>query len=629
MGRSKPPLDNTPIRPTIRLTERLRAGQNARQHAMLELAVAAGEALFDPAFGLCSVTARPDEPHIARKYNGHFVAWVSPAYAEALLATGRDLPRAARILERICDFLERDPGSPRYGNFFAVAEWQRVGDLNAVAFLSVSLGSILHRYGDRLPRHTRSTLEQTLRIATIGLVRRQADVFYTNIFLLCVAGKLLLGRLFQRADLLELAQVEWNAFMDRLARENESEFNSPSYQPVHAECLLTIRDFAITPMMRRQAEAALDYIMTLFCLHYHLPSRTHAGTMARCYRQGLYSQTDSTTAMATLLFGVPALDEWRSAARQQDALGIVPWSRHEYMPSSRLRSLFLHKPYPCLVRERNVCYWGRDDHPKIVERTHYQTETYSLATQYGVWANYGHYLPFLVAHKDGRRRTLFFQNEPHYPLIDAWFRQNADTALGVFFWGLPDYETFRSWWMHGPPFEALQLCSLGARDEMTALLLDGRPWDGRCQPRIGSLLEIRKPSIWLRLSLVTPPRGVRTPTIRMHTVQGDVAIHFTYGRSNSADRFWRLPPAILPVVFQIRSPENRRPWTRAHVRWSERNGLGTMTLGTLTADVPLTLAGRAALAQRFSPPLEGFLIESGPLTVSSAAAMRRRLRSRG
>jgi hypothetical protein len=312
--------------------------------------------------------------------------------------------------------------------------------------------------------------------------------------------------------------------------------------------------------------------------------------------------------MAHVLFGEPLEDPPGKSKGAEGWLWGVKWSRYTYVPSRKVRRLFSEKRFPVRIRERVVSYWGRDDHPKVIELDHYQTEEYSLATQYGVWANYGHYLPFHFTHAGTeQRRSIFFQHQPGCPLVDAWFRQDARRALGAFFWGLPDYRTFNFWWGE-PPFTAEVICHLGALDEMD-LLLNGGEWDGRRQPGADSVVDVRKGDIGVRLSFLAPPEGVRTPQLRMLDMDGEAAILLTFGRSRSADRFAGLPPAVQPVFFEV-FPRGVRPGERkAKATGGPRAGIWTLRAGRLSVRVPVTLEGRERLAEASNPPIQGPLIE--------------------
>lgn len=581
---------------------------------MLTLIAERGDELYDPDFGLCRHTAHPEDPAIAKKYSGHFVAWVSPAYAEALLALRRDVPRAARIIERICDFQETDPGWPTHGNYHAVAEWRRVDDQNAVCFLAVALGEIWMRHRALLPAATRKRLFASLDLAALGLLRRRPDVFYTNIYLLTVAGELILARILDRPDLVVVAQQQWDCFIDRLARENISEFNSPSYTAVHLECLLTIGAYAANARMRREAGAVFDRVLTLLCLDYHEPSRTHAGTMSRVYRENLFQHMSSTAVVLNYWFGAVLPSDPADDKTGIHLSGEIWLTRHNFRPRPALRALLFDKPDPLRVRERMVSYWGRDYAPQIIERASTQTGVYSLATLNGVWPHYGHCLPFHFTHAGNeRRRSIFFQHEVNYSLVDAWLRQNDRAVLGAFFWGLEDYGTFRAWWS-GPPFRAGMVCCLGRRDEMRALRLNGRVWNGKTQPRWGAVLEIEKATVTARLTLLPPPAGVRAPRLELGEERGETILLLRFAESDSADAFWNMPPAVAPILFEV-SVRGERERAPLAPQMAVRDGRLIMRAGNLRAEAPLTMAARAAMEARRRPPLRQPLVESPVLTV--------------
>jgi len=591
---------------------------------LLAAALACGDQCYDPAEGLCVDTEASGDPYVGRKYCGHFVAWRSPAYAEALLASGRDIRRAARIIERICDCQEMDPTRPEYGNFRAIAEWDGIRDTNAGPFLAVRMGWIWHLYRELLPKRTQRRMLRAFDALATYLIRSRTVVFYTNVFLLRLSGKLLLAGALDREELLRSARLDWSAFVDYTARHNLSEYNAPTYNAVHVECLLSISRFAPWKRVRTQARAALEYVLALHCLHHHRPSRSSSGVMSRAYRIGLLNHVENSTLLNHALFGEPLPDGWAESAGPGPVLNGAAWSRDRYTPPPHLRRMFADKAFPITIREQVTSFWGRDSEPRVIRCTCHQTKTYSLASQYGVWANYGHYLPFHFTHAGPeRRRSIFFQHDSGRPLIDAWFAQRGGTAVGAFFWGIPDYETFRFWW-NAPPFEAGLVCYLGDPKEMREFLVDGEPWDGRRQPGIGSTLVIRKAKVAVRLRLLRPPAGTRAPTVKLQRADGDAVMHFVFGRSQSADRFWRMPPAVLPLAFEVLPARGETP--PRPLRAKKTAGAWEMHLGPLSARVPLTLQARQHLAERSSPPITGPFLQSPPFSVAGADDMRRVLR---
>lgn len=588
------------------------------------MTIRAGEGRYDASMGLCADYTHHIDKTRTSKYNGHYVAWMSPPYAEALLATGKDIKLAAQILERICDFQETDPGLPSYGNYFGVAEWGEVGDANAVAFLTTALGYIWLEHGDRLPKKTRDKLYKSLDLAAVGLVRRQADVFYTNIYLLCITGKIFLGRILDRPDLLDLAETEFNCYLDRLTRENNSEYNSPTYSAVQIECLLLVRDYAVNTKMKKRAEAALEYLLTLYALHYHMPSHVHSGTLSRAYREGLLSHVDGTDFMAYALFGHPlrdTLDE-KTEGRNRSFAGIH-WTRSDYLPPQHLQELFQDKPFPVRIDEQNVSYWGRDNEPRVIERASDQNTLYSLATQYGVWTSYGHFLPFHITFAaNTKRRSFFIQNEPETALIDSWFRQTEDTAAGAFFWKFHGYPEL-AFWKKQPPFISHQIAHLGTMDDIDQLLFNGRKWNRKSKPRPGTTLTVVRPEIEVRFRFLEMPEGVRAPEMEIVEELGDYAIHLVYAEAETADKFHSQSPCVCPLVVEIRPGGPEREWKEKKIRTSRKGDFWRIRIGDLETVVPLSLEARDQLAEASNPPLDGNLVESTHFTIDTAGLQKR------
>jgi len=602
----------------------LKSELKERQAKILELALIDGERQFDASFGLCQDIDPKPKGSQGKNPQGHSVSHVSPAYAEALLATGRDIPRAARILERTCDFQRLDPRRGTHCSFPVVAEWKPgVIDQNAVSFWSLHAGVIWNRFRDLLPQSTRDRLLETFEYAAIGLVRRRPDVFYTNVYLLTLVATILLGKILERPDFLKLGGIQWNCFLDTLARENISEFNSNGYTAIHVECLMALHEHGTTPLMRRQAKAAMEYFLTAYALNYHLPSHAHAGTMSRAKPWMVLSMKSSTDFMAYALFGEP-LPVLPGENGPHVPVGTVVWTRSDYVPSAEVREIFARKKFPIAFTERNVSYWGRDYDPKVVERATDQTDLYSLSTQYGVWANYRDYLHLHLTHAGkGQHRAVYFQHEPEFPLIDAWFRQRRDTALGAFFWCLHGYREFREWWRN-PPFDATMVAQLGIPDEMISLQLDGKEWDGKRQPKAGSTVLIVKPEIEVRIRFLEAPRGVRTPALRMEMRDRDAIVLMTFGKSENANKFWTSPPAVQPVLLEVRRGGSKSVWKTREVHAVEKRGCLDLSVGTLKVRAPLTLATRDAMAAKTNPPIRKPILES-PYFTLSIDDMRKRL----
>ncbi len=323
--------------------------------------------------------------------------------------------------------------------------------------------------------------------------------------------------------------------------------------------------------------------------------------------------------MAHVLFGQPLPEIPKSQSPGIIGNASPIWCRSNYVPSKRLHDLFYNKCFPMAMTEKNVSYWGRDNEPKVIERYSHQTELYSLATEYGVWLNYGHFLGFHLTHAGaGERRVFFIQNEPDYPLIDVWFKQNENTALGAFFWGLHGYRELRGWW-HSEPFQARHICHMGGKDEIVSLQIDGREWDGKRQPKPDSTIIIVKPEIELRLRFLRPPKGVRAPDIHLTERAGDYVMFFTYAISDSIDAFLNLPPAVLPLVFEVRPGGSGRDWKEQPVKIKLKEGRWMLSMGRLSATVPLTLEARDAMAEETNPPLMGNLVECPDFTYDTKA----------
>jgi hypothetical protein len=448
--------------------------QRGRARRLLELALAGGDAVYDDARGLCVDAEIALDPRTAAKYKGSWVAWYSPNYAWALLASGRDPARAERIIGAILDAQETDPARPARGNFRAIAEWSEVRDANAVVFIVNELGPAWIDHRERLSPALRERLRAAFALAAEAVSHRKADWFYSNIALLRLSSQYLLARILEDSGLAATADAAWETWRRETVRNHLTESNSPNYYFHQIAPLLAIRAHAPAPDVRAQAGAATEHLLLLLAANYHSPSRMLAGTACRAYLESTLLGRGGFHLLMHQFFGGPLrlrLDTPQEKAEMLEATSIV---RYPFAPPPAAADLALRKRHPFTLKARYGSWFGKDqgpwDPPSIVTCTNHQTEAFSLSTQYGVWMHYAHECPLLITRAgEGPGRNVFLHGAERFTMVDSWIRQSGGRAVGALFWPRPVEGQIDVWWKSGPPYRVAHRLHLGRRDDMTDL----------------------------------------------------------------------------------------------------------------------------------------------------------------
>jgi hypothetical protein len=209
------------------------------------------------------------------------------AYLALSLAQTGQAEQAWSILARVLEWQDRDRSSLTYGNYFWRTIWKAdpgyVRDPNAASFIVPALVHLLRR-GD-LPGDLAGRVEESLALAGEALLAHRATWGYTNIALLNIAGKLLIGSALNDDRQRRLAYWDWEEWRNHTARMGViNETFSNCYTLVQLEALaqmLTCAD--ADPGFRGEVRQALRHLLTACVQDFHPGIGRVTGTQSRAY----------------------------------------------------------------------------------------------------------------------------------------------------------------------------------------------------------------------------------------------------------------------------------------------------------------------------------------------------------
>lgn len=201
------------------------------------------------------------------------------AYCEA----GRDLDRLTRLFEVATRMQDRDPASRSYGNLRWSWRDQDVLDYNAVEFGMHAATVLWIRHREKVPREAFGALEQLMRYAIDGCLNHRVPESYTNIALKNAGNLILLGEIFDRADVADEGYARLGRIVIYTWEAGIHEYDSPTYYGVDLSALCVIDGFAQRPEGQQQARALLELFWTDIAANWWPPAQKLAGTRSRDY----------------------------------------------------------------------------------------------------------------------------------------------------------------------------------------------------------------------------------------------------------------------------------------------------------------------------------------------------------
>lgn len=211
-------------------------------------------------------------------------------YALMLLAAGEEryTARACRVIEAVTALQDQNPGSGTYGIwpwFYEESlEQMNPPDWNWADFCGKSLCVILHEYGKRLPGSTRQKAERAVLCACGSIMRRDADVSYTNVALMDCYVTIVAGQLLGHGEFLEYGRSKLRRVWETAERSGGfAEYNSPTYTLVVLGDLSAMAAHIEDPVSGNYANRLAEMEWQCIAEHFHVRTGQWAGPHSRCY----------------------------------------------------------------------------------------------------------------------------------------------------------------------------------------------------------------------------------------------------------------------------------------------------------------------------------------------------------
>ena len=274
------------------------------------------------------------------------------AYALNLCESRQHPERLDRLFELAVEMQDRDPKSPKYGNFRWSWGDAKVRDGNAVDFCIRGGTLIWMKHREFISEKARVRLREMLKLATIGCLKRNPPEDYSNIAILNAGNLILLGEIFDHAEAIKEGYAQLDRVYHYAQKAAFHEFESPDYWSVDLDGLGMIETYCHQERGRAQANALLELLWTEIAANWFQPSRRLAGAQSRSYE---YLHGLGGVDNHLILHGW--LDEPLSKNRDT-----IYAAQSQWQPPAKLHTLA--QKFPRLVRET----WGLEPNQF---RTHY------------------------------------------------------------------------------------------------------------------------------------------------------------------------------------------------------------------------------------------------------------------
>ncbi len=303
-------------------------------------------------------------------------------HALAICESRQHLDRLPRLLDVAAQLQDRDPKSPRFGNFRWYWRDGAVLDPNAVEFSMQAASLIWLRHRDELAADVRAKLLEIFDYAVQGCMRHIVPPSYTNIALMNAENLILLGEALNKPDVAAEGYRRLEAVLRDVWDHGIHEYDSPTYYGVDLDCLSLIEAFCQRDETRQQARALLELFWTDIAANWFDPAARLAGAHSRSY---------------DFLYGLGYLDgQMRAAGWLDDPNAFSFYAVFgRWRPPARLRELNRTR-YPRLVRQR----WGSGPGGT---KTHFVCRDITVSVS---GANYGPMDFPLTADFPGPRRSV-------------------------------------------------------------------------------------------------------------------------------------------------------------------------------------------------------------------------------
>lgn len=206
------------------------------------------------------------------------------AYAATALAMTGSFEVAWKAVAAVLDHQDRDPCSFTYGNFFWYADWKFALDPNAASFIVPHLCYVLRHCEQRMPAELVKRLKESLPLCVSGLNAHRATWGYTNIALLNMASKLMIGDVLGDPRARKLAYWDWEEWRNHTVRLGTiTEYNSLCYTTVQINAFAMMLTCNADPQFLHEVRGALRHLIAASVMDYHPGVGRITGPQSRAY----------------------------------------------------------------------------------------------------------------------------------------------------------------------------------------------------------------------------------------------------------------------------------------------------------------------------------------------------------
>ena len=199
------------------------------------------------------------------------------------LMTGGDPTRSEAWIERAYSTQDMDRGSKSFGELKWNTGDAAITDMNAIEFGTQAIGPLYLTYRDRLSIDFKTRMAPHLTAALAGLRDHRVPVSYTNIFLMNLVSRLLIGQAIGDASAVNEAEQQLDAWLDYTRHNGVHEFDSPTYYSADLDSLVEGFRYAANPADRRKFERILDYFWTDIAASFMPAAQRLVGAYSRDY----------------------------------------------------------------------------------------------------------------------------------------------------------------------------------------------------------------------------------------------------------------------------------------------------------------------------------------------------------
>jgi hypothetical protein len=203
--------------------------------------------------------------------------------ALAILAAGGSTAQAQQLLTVAFTVQDMNPSSATYGSFPWYYNSNAVTDPNSDVFATQALGPIWLHYGKLFPADFQAQMRVHLQAAIGALLRRNAPVTYTNIYLTTTVNLLLIGQSVGDTTAVQTATQmlnQWNSAT--LAAGGVAEYGTSDYYSIDLDSLAMGYIYA-PASLHGTFQSILNYFWTDIKANYFYGTQDLSGAHSRDY----------------------------------------------------------------------------------------------------------------------------------------------------------------------------------------------------------------------------------------------------------------------------------------------------------------------------------------------------------